>query len=718
MLYCTVQYRSNSRMNAAKLPMIMVATKLRLPGLVLVQVLHVFFFCIFLCVFCVETTTSLTLPTPTTTTTPTSPINNNNNNGVAASKFVILGGTGKIGTAVAAHLSHRLSSASEAAGSASACEIVLVGRRPAAAAAENDNEDDDYFQGVLREIEELVLLSKNSNDNSNSNSNDSSLLQPKITYRCVPDIWEKGALDDILLGGRGKSSGSDDIPVSCVIHTAGPYSDQSSPTVLDACIDFKIPVYVDVSDPIDFLETSLERHQSAIASGTTAILAAGAFPGMSNVLAMEAAAAAAAKVTTESESENENEKISKSVETKVKDVRFNYFTKGLGGSGTVNLYITNLGFGDPMVMHENGKRTRFDDLSGRLLGKVDFFINNDNDGSDSDSDSGDSDSDDNLTWMEENARARARVGTQKVFAWPFPEAATVASELSIAGSSSSAMGTAPDVWNDMLGLLVDLVPRNWWRSRRFSKFMADFSEPLVVATDFAMRKLTSLSNGGGGGGGISVNDGGDCGETHAMRIDVVTELTTDETTTMATGKGTTATSTSTKTMMTSIVQCHDSFRRCVGQSCAEFALDALLFENEMEAKTGVYLPEQRYRESKDRARIIDKLTSTPGTFCYTGPVDVRPTTTAVDAEMEIEVPLDRIVLKNTPTPGLICNGSPVEIRLERIEEPRTPVSKGTTTDVDRSTKRLPKQQQQQQLPVYPTGVREIVKAMGNNNRLR
>lgn len=582
-----------------------------------------------------------------------------NLDGVLSSRFVVLGGTGKIGTAVAAHLSHELSSlASNEENGASGCEIVLVGRRP------SSGDNNDYFEGALEEIEELLALSNDEKSNIS--------LRPKITYECVPDIWEKGALDPVLLGSCVSG------PVTCVLHTAGPYADRSEPTVLDACIDFKIPVYVDVSDPVEFLETSLERHESAIASGTTAILAAGAFPGMSNVLAMEAAGAAA-KTAAAAAASGESE-------TTVRDVRFNYFTKGLGGSGTINLYITNLGFGDPMVMHEKGKRTVFEDLSGRLLGKVDFFIDQDDNNHKEDEDA---------SWEDDNTRARSRVGTQKVFAWPFPEAATVASELSIAGSSSSAMGTAPDLWNDMLGLLVDLVPRNWWRSRRFSKFLADFSEPLVLATDLAMSKL-------------SLDDDGDCGETHAMRVDVVTE-----TENKATGQATKS--------MTSIVQCHDSFRRCVGQSCAEFALDAL-FEHcdgiqsgATTVRTGVYLPEQRYREASDRERIVRRLTSTPGTFCYTGPVEVLPR--EVEAfvardvrsdEAEIEVPLDRIRLKNTPTPGLICNGAPVEIRLERRE--------ALSADEKEERQQALEQKQQQKFPVYPTAVREIVQAMKNRQR--
>jgi short subunit dehydrogenase-like uncharacterized protein len=66
--------------------------------------------------------------------------------------------------------------------------------------------------------------------------------------------------------------------VTCVIHTAGPYySDERSPTVLDAVIAAKIPVYVDVSDPIPFLEASLAKNEEAIKSQTTALCAAGAF---------------------------------------------------------------------------------------------------------------------------------------------------------------------------------------------------------------------------------------------------------------------------------------------------------------------------------------------------------------------------------------------------------------------------------------------------------
>ena len=82
------------------------------------------------------------------------------------------------------------------------------------------------------------------------------------------------------------------------------------------------------------------------------------------------------------------------------------------------------------------------------------------------------------------------------WAWPFPEAATTGEFLKITGSSRAGMGTAPAIWNTVLRLMVAVVPRAWWSSRRFSEGLARFSEPLVRVTDAFV------------------------GEAHAMRVDV------------------------------------------------------------------------------------------------------------------------------------------------------------------------------------------------------
>jgi len=49
----------------------------------------------------------------------------------------------------------------------------------------------------------------------------------------------------------------------------------------------------------------------------------------------------------------------------------------------------------------------------------------------------------------------------------------------------------------------------------------------------------------------------------------------------------------------------------VGQSCAEFVLDAL-----DQATPGVALPEERYADNASRERILARLSTTPGTTGY------------------------------------------------------------------------------------------------------
>ena len=408
-----------------------------------------------------------------------------------AFRFVILGGTGKIGTAVASHLLLRAPPNSE---------VVLVGRR-----------------NVDQAVQEVVHAQQQQGS--------------AVTGVQIQNVWDTKDEKLVQLFQNADA----------IIHTAGPFLDQS-PTTLKLAMQCQVPVYVDVSDPLPFLETSLLQNDTAARAGTTAMLASGAFPGMSNVLSQEAAAA---------------------LGERVQNCQFCYFTAGLGGSGPLNLYITNLGFGEPMVQYDAGALRFFTALSGRLLGTVDFQF------------PPETRIPDGGFGLEEMAR---RVGTKQVFSWPFPEAATVPVEVGARGSSSAAMGTAPDIWNGMLGLLVDFIPRSWWRNQRFSKFLADFSEPLVWLSDQYLKLMDQDDH---------------LGETHAMRVDV----------SRSDGSG------------VSILQGHASFRQCVAQSCAEFALDCLAHPS-----PGVWLPEQRYRSAACRSRILSKLTTTPGTFCYSGPV--------------------------------------------------------------------------------------------------
>lgn len=183
-----------------------------------------------------------------------------------------------------------------------------------------------------------------------------------------------------------------------VVHTAGPYAGET-PDVLRAAIDASVPVYVDLSDPVPYLREAKALAASAEASGTLALCAAGAFPGLSNVLAMECAS-----------------KLGSS--NRVRDLDFAYFTAGLGGSGAVNLYITNDGFGEEVSVFRNGQLSPQMD-AGQGLRKAEFFLKS-----------------------RDDEPSRALVGERSVWNWPFPEGCTVAEKLEISGDSSVGMGTA------------------------------------------------------------------------------------------------------------------------------------------------------------------------------------------------------------------------------------------------------------------------------------
>mmetsp|Transcript_22714 Transcript_22714/g.46453 ORF Transcript_22714/g.46453 Transcript_22714/m.46453 type:complete len:149 (+) Transcript_22714:212-658(+) len=130
------------------------------------------------------------------------------------------------------------------------------------------------------------------------------------------------------------------------------------------------------------------------------------------------------------------------------------------------------------------------------------------------------------------------------------------------------MGTAPEIWNVIMGAMVKVVPRGWWRSDAFSQGLAAFSRPMVAVTDRFV------------------------GETHAIRVDVEGES----------GRRAAA------------LQGHESFRRCVGQSCAEFALHLLDARDQGNARPGVFLPEQRFDHDSERAALVDRMSKTKGTL--------------------------------------------------------------------------------------------------------
>ena len=461
---------------------------------------------------------------------------------------LVIGGTGRIGTAVAAHLLGAHGSYGDETG----LRVVLAGRsiskgRAAVEEVEKAAGGAEALaaRGQILDFQELDFT-------------DSNALERILT--------QSGDCDD----GEGMSGFN---AFDACVHTAGPFFD--GPSVLRSCINAKTKVYVDVADPVPYLTEALQSSVAAADAGTLALVAGGAFPGLSNLLGMEAASR-----LEESD--------------RVRDLEFHYFTAGLGGSGDVNLYITNVGFGEPVFEIKDGQEQQRL-VAGEESRPVDFG---------------------------------EQIGRVNCWAWPFPEGFTVGKQLRITGSSRVAMGTAPDLWNIIMGAMVKVVPRSLWLrcacqksltkephvaqersttdththfSPAFSQGLASFSQPMVKFTDKFV------------------------GETHAIRADVLGES----------GRRVRA------------LQSHESFRVCVGQSCAEFTLALLALrcgwncgeaQDELEQPAGVYLPEQLFQDPERRRALLryecpvketcDKrkrhtdtgelrrLTTTPGTTGY------------------------------------------------------------------------------------------------------
>ena len=107
------------------------------------------------------------------------------------------------------------------------------------------------------------------------------------------------------------------LDVDALLHTAGPFDGE--PSVLQAALEQRVAVYVDVADPMSYLDAAEAMDETAQQADCMAVCSAGAFPGFSNILAVECAHRL------------------REAGKEIQDLNFSYFTAGLGGSGPVNL---------------------------------------------------------------------------------------------------------------------------------------------------------------------------------------------------------------------------------------------------------------------------------------------------------------------------------------------------------------------------------------------
>lgn len=156
--------------------------------------------------------------------------------------ILVVGGTGRIGTAVAGHILGK-----EAGGGG--VRVVLAGRCATKGAA------------ALAEVAGLA------------GGEQALRARGHALEFTALDLTDSGALERALSSGCRDAGDAFD---ACV-HTAGPFFD--GPNVLRSCIAAGTPVYVDVADPVPYLTEALECSAAAERAGTLALVAGGAFPG-------------------------------------------------------------------------------------------------------------------------------------------------------------------------------------------------------------------------------------------------------------------------------------------------------------------------------------------------------------------------------------------------------------------------------------------------------
>src|SRR4051812_13901425 len=89
------------------------------------------------------------------------------------------------------------------------------------------------------------------------------------------DLYDRDELRDVVDGA------------ALVVLGAGPYMRTSGP-VVEACLELKVP-YLDFDDDVESTRHALTLHEKAEAAGIPIYVGCGASPGMSNVLAVDAA---------------------------------------------------------------------------------------------------------------------------------------------------------------------------------------------------------------------------------------------------------------------------------------------------------------------------------------------------------------------------------------------------------------------------------------------
>ena len=319
----------------------------------------------------------------------------------ATKKVVFVGGTGRVGAASAAAL---------VAVDPSVAKVVLAGRSEAAAAEAMERHPS------LRGVADFAKL----------------------------DLADASSVATAIAGA------------DLVVHSAGPFQGGGDRgVVMDAAIAAGVP-YLDVCDDANYAQAAKSKHAAARAAGVPCITTAGAYPGVSNVMAAEMIAA--------------NREAGGDVDAEVEYVLYSYFCAGSGGVGDTILATSYMLCGEDVESWENGARVASRPATQRKV--VDFG---------------------------------KKCGKREVFAYNLPETRS-AREVFGAETVKTRFGTSPGVWNMAMSVVSAVAPKEALANRDTASRLAKLTAPLVRAVDAlvgertAMRVDVKLKNGKLAGG--------------------------------------------------------------------------------------------------------------------------------------------------------------------------------------------------------------------------
>eukprot|EP00752_Nemacystus_decipiens_P007293 g6525.t2 len=252
----------------------------------------------------------------------------------------------------------------------------------------------------------------------------------------TPEGCDYGDIDFVELDLDDASSLSNALAgCDLVVHTAGPFQRKITPEVLEAAIEAKVP-YVDVCDDARLATVAKALSGRAQEAGVAATISAGIWPGVDQLMAVEACEMLGGA-------------------SEVDSIEFSAYTAGTGNAGTTILSATFLILCEKVLGFKEGKQVFHEPASG--FKKVDF---------------GES------------------VGEKTVFRMNLIESFTCNQVLGVP-NISTYFGTSPEPWNYLLKGMT-LLPESIMGNRDLMQALAEFSEPLVRITDMLVGATNAM----------------------------------------------------------------------------------------------------------------------------------------------------------------------------------------------------------------------------------